>query len=154
MPCSWYDILSTPESIYSQAEREGSAEIVCDLLSLPITPAKPNPRFNGSLKSDCIPGRELLIRLVIVLTGAANRGGAEAGAVDSQSHGGLHPGCRPGQLGSSDKAGGADGARRKTEEGSRGHCESWLGQDGLWRAGADGGGGEWQDGEQRPFWRG
>lgn len=37
-------------------------------------------------------GRELLICLVIVLTGAANRGGAEAGAVDSQSHGGLHPG--------------------------------------------------------------
>lgn len=92
-------------------------------------------------KSDCIPGRELLICLVIVLTGAANRGGAEAGAVDSQSHGGLHPGRRPGQLGSSDEAGGADGARRKTEERSRGHCESWLGQDGLGRAGADGEGG-------------
>ena len=129
-----------PKSIYSQAEREGRAEIICDLLSLPITPAKPKPPLNGSLKSNCIPGRELLICLVIVLTGAANRRGAEAGAVDSQSHGGLHPGRRPGQLGSSDEAGGADGARRKTEEGSRGHCEGWIGQDRLRRAGADGGG--------------
>lgn len=52
-------------------------------------------------------------------TGAAHRGGAEAGAVDSQSNGGLHPGS--GQLGSSEEAGRTDGARRKTEDGSRGH---------------------------------
>lgn len=117
--------------------------------------ANPPPSLNGSLKSDCIPGRELLICLIIVLTGAANRGGAEAGAVDSQSHGGLHPGRRPGQLGSSDEAGGADGARRKTEERSRGHCESWLGQDRLGVLGRTAEGGrKWQDGEQRPFWRG
>lgn len=55
------------------------------------------------------------------MTREAHGGGTEVGAVDTQSNRGLQP--RPGQLGSSEEAGRANGAGRDTEDGSRGHCE-------------------------------
>ena len=103
----------------------GKFGVVCDSRTrLPRTlPQRPN----GPLENNSIPSRELLICLIIVGTGTAHRGGAEAGAVDSQSNGGLHPGS--GQLGSSEDAGRTDGARRKTEDGSRGHgAKSGIGK--------------------------
>lgn len=66
---------------------------------------------------NAIPGREFLKGLVIVGSREALARGAEvAGAVNSQSSRNLHPG--PGQLGSSEDAGRADGARCETENGS------------------------------------
>ena len=99
--------------------------MVCDSRSR--LPRSLPQRPNGPLENNSIPSRELLICLIIVGTGTAHRGGAEAGAVDSQSNGGLHPGS--GQLGSSEDAGRTDGARRKTEDGSRGHgAKSGIGK--------------------------
>lgn len=85
----------------------------------PITPAPKKAQW--PFRGIGIPRRELLICLIFVCARQAHRGGAEAGTVDSQSNRGLHPGS--GQLGSSDKAGRTNGARSKTEEGSRGHDE-------------------------------
>lgn len=76
------------------------------------------------LAGTVVPGRELLVCLVLA-TGEALRGSAEvAGAGGSQSHRGLHPG--PDDR-SSDKAGRADGARRDTEDRQERHVgvECW-----------------------------
>lgn len=62
-----------------------------------------------------VPGSELFVCLILV-AGAEHRGGTEVvGAGGGQSHRGLHPG--PGQLGSSEEAGRANGAGRHAEDG-------------------------------------
>jgi hypothetical protein len=73
--------------------------------------------------ADCgsVPGRELLICLIIVLAGAELHGGTESRAAEGESSGSLHPG--PGQLRSSEEAGRADGARCETEDGEGRHGE-------------------------------
>lgn len=80
---------------------------------------------NGFMGGSCIPGRELLVCLVLVVTAEALSGGAEAGTGDSQSNGGLHPGT--GQLSRSDEAGRADGAGRDAEDGDGRHGERRVG---------------------------
>lgn len=76
----------------------------------------------ASYRQNGIPGRELLICLIVVCARPTDRGGAEAGPVERQSNRGLlHP--NPGHLGSSNEGGRPDGARRETKQGSRGHDE-------------------------------
>ena len=70
-----------------------------------------------------IPGRELLVCLIVVLAGAELHGGAESRTTDESSRS-LDAGPR--QLGSSEKAGRADGARRETEDGDGRHGEGGV----------------------------
>lgn len=80
-----------------------------------------------------VPGRELLVCLVLV-AGEELRGGAEGAGAGSQSHWGLNPGPDDG---SSDEAGRANGARCDTEDGQGRHVGS-----GVLRPGVNGLGGE------------
>lgn len=83
----------------------------------------PSSDFRRSqwLADAIVPGRELLVCLVLV-AGEALRGGAEVVSADGgESHRGLHPGPDDG---SSDKVGRADGARRNTEDGQGRHVEA------------------------------
>lgn len=64
-----------------------------------------------------VPGRELLICLVLVAREALG-GGTEGAGAGSHGDRGLHPGADDG---SSDEAGRADGARRDTEDGQGRH---------------------------------
>lgn len=68
-----------------------------------------------------IPSRELLVCLILVGTGQTLGGGAEARTAKGESSRDLHAG--PGELGSSDEAGRADGACRNTEDRQGRHCE-------------------------------
>lgn len=90
-----------------------------------------------------VPGRELLVCLVLV-AGEELRGGAEGAGAGSQSHWGLHPGPNDG---SSDEAGRANGARRNTEDGQGRHVGS-----GVLRPGVNGLSGEgrsgWEEGRR------
>jgi len=89
-------------------------------LTLKCTALDPRSRCQW-LAIGFVPGRELFVCLVLV-TGEELGGGTEVGgAYGGQSHRGLHPG--PGQLGSSEEAGRADGAGRHAEDGEGRHFE-------------------------------
>ena len=120
-------MLRTTQSSRRVTRNRGSADGLSAIHPLtphqfPIPPAPKRTQWaSREIVCNGIPRRKLLICLILVCARQAHRSGAEAGTVDSQSNRGLHPGS--GQLGSSNKAGRTDGARRKTEEGSRGHNE-------------------------------
>jgi hypothetical protein len=68
-----------------------------------------------------VPGRELFVCLILVAGEELGSGTEVGNAGGGQSHWGLHPG--PGQLGSSEEAGRADGAGRHAEDGEGRHFE-------------------------------
>lgn len=67
-----------------------------------------------------VPGGELLVCLILMSREELGGGAEVVGAGGGQSHRGLHPG--PGQLGSSEEAGRANGAGCGAEDGEGLHC--------------------------------
>lgn len=96
------------------------------------SPPSHPPGFRRSqwVARSIVPGRELLVGLILVAR-AEHTGGTEVGgAGSSQGHWGLHPGADDR---SSDEAGRADGARRDAEDRQGRHVGAVMDQvNGRW----------------------